>query len=114
MLESSVLWLNQVSTQVFWTCALLLVSIDVMAAIVVLRTRSRALVNRWTSRVLAANLLLLGAGLGVPVAAQAAKFVVSTLAPVLSAPAATSSKSAQLEPSSVPASEQLPAPPPAP
>jgi hypothetical protein len=110
MLESSVLWLNQISAQVFWTCALLLVTIDVIAATVVLRTRSRALVNRWTSRVLAANLLLLGAGLGVPVAAQAAKLVASTLAPVLS-PGATSSKSAQLEPAAVPSSEQIPAPP---
>ncbi len=114
MLESSVLWLNQVSAQVFWTCALLLVSLDAVAALVVLRTRSRALVNRWTSRVLAANLLLLGAGLGVPVAAQAARFMATMLAPVLSAPAATSSKSAQVEPSPAPASEQLPAPPDAP
>ena len=114
MLESSILWLNQVSAQVFWTCALLLVSIDAIAVVVVLRTRSRVLVNRWTSRVLAANLLLLGAGLGVPVAAQAAKFVASALAPMLSAPAATSTKSAQLEPASAPASEQLPAAPIAP
>jgi len=98
MLESSILWLNQVSTQVFWTCALLLVTLDAVAAVAVLRTRSRALVNQWTSRVLAANLLLLGAGLGVPLAAQAAKLVASTLAPVLSAPAATSSKSAQVDP----------------
>lgn len=114
MLESSVLWLNQVSAQVFWTCALLLVSIDAIAALVVLRTRSRALVNQWTSRVLAANLLLLGAGLGVPVAAQAAKLAANALAPILSAPAATASKSAQLDPPSPPASEQLPAPPAAP
>jgi hypothetical protein len=40
-------------------------------------------VNRWTGRIVAANLLLLGAGLGVPATAFVAKSVVTTLAPTV-------------------------------
>ena len=63
MLDSVVLWLDQVSAQAFWTSVTALVAIDLVALLVVLQTRSRALVNRWTGPVLAANLLLLGAAL---------------------------------------------------
>ena len=42
------------------------------------------MVNRWTSRFLAANLLLLGTGLGVPVAALAVRSTIVTLSPALS------------------------------
>ena len=64
MLESVVSWLDQLSSQVFWTSAMALVAIDLVAVAAVMQTRSRALVNRWTGPVLAANLLLLGAGTG--------------------------------------------------
>jgi hypothetical protein len=114
MLDALILWLDQVRSTVFWLCAIGLVTVDLGAVAVVMATRSRALVNRWTGPVLAANLFLLGAGLGVPVAALAAKLVANSLAPVLSAPAAPSSKAAQLDPPSAPASEQLPSPPAAP
>ena len=85
MLDSVVSWLDQLSSQVFWTSAMALVAIDLVAVAVVMQTRSRALVNRWTGPVLAANLLLLGAGLGVPVAAFAAKAVANAVAPSLTA-----------------------------
>ena len=97
MLDSIVLWLDQVSSQVFWTCAAGIVLVDLAAVTVVMQTRSRALVNRWTDRVLALNLLLLGAGLGVPAAALAAKAVVSAVAPSVAASTATVSKDAQPE-----------------
>ena len=97
MLDSVVLWLDQLSSQVFWTCAMALVAIDLVAVAVVMQTRSRALVNRWTGPVLAANLLLLGAGLGVPVAAFAAKAVANAVAPSVAASTATVSKDAQPE-----------------
>ena len=95
MLDSVVPWLDQVSSQVFWTCALALVAIDLVAVAAVVQTRSRALVNRWTGPVLAANLLLLGAGLGVPVAAFAAKAVANAVAPSLAASTAATPKNAQ-------------------
>lgn len=108
MLETTVLWLDQVSAEVFWTCAAGLVLIDLTAMAVVMATRSRELVNRWTGRVLAANLLLLGAGLGVPAAAFTAKLAARAVLPVLSASASTAT-----QPKSAPAQPPLapPAPP---
>lgn len=104
MLDSLVLWLDQISAQVFWTCAAGLVLIDLAAVAVVMQTRSRALVNRWTGRVLAANLLLLGAGLGVPAAAFTLKLAASALLPAVSASTASSSKASELEPAVPPPS----------
>lgn len=106
MLESVVLWLDQVSSGVFWTCAAGLVLIDLTAVAVVMATRSRELVNRWTGRVLAANLLLLGAGLGVPAAAYTFKIAATALMPSIAASAATATqiKSAPLEPALPPSS----------
>ena len=69
MLDTIVLWLDQIGSEVFWGSVVALVLVDVAAMAVVMQTRSRAIVNRWTGRVLAVNLLLLGAGLGVPAAA---------------------------------------------
>ena len=97
MLDSVVPWLDQVSSQAFWTSAMALVAIDLVAVAAVMQTRSRALVNRWTGPVLAANLLLLGAGLGVPVAAFAAKAVANAVAPSIAASATATAKDAQPE-----------------
>ena len=41
--------------------------------------RDRLMVNRWTPRLLVANLLLAGSGLGIPIAAQAMKLVVKAV-----------------------------------
>lgn len=49
------------------------------AVIAVLATRNSSLVNRWTSRLLAANLLLAATGLGVPAAAAAMKLVIKAV-----------------------------------
>jgi hypothetical protein len=105
MLETTTLWLDQMSSGVFWTCAAGLVLIDLVAVAVVMATRSRELVNRWTGRVLAANLLLLGTGLGVPAAAFTMKLAAKAVFPSLSASAATAtqSKSAVEEPALPPA-----------
>lgn len=97
MLETVVLWLDQVSTQVFWACAAGLVLVDLAALAVVLQTRSQALVNRWTGRVVALNLLLLGAGLGVPAAAYTLKLAAGAVLPSFSASTAAASKSAVTE-----------------
>jgi len=93
MLDTTVLWLDQVSTQVFWVCAAGLVVIDLAAVVVVIGTRSRELVNRWTGRILAVNLLLLGAGLGVPAAAFTLKLAARSVLPIFSASASTATES---------------------
>lgn len=102
MLDTIVLWLDQIGSEVFWGCAAALVLVDVAAMAVVMQTRSRAIVNRWTGRILAVNLLLLGAGLGVPAAAFTLKLAASALLPSVSASIAaastTESKSAVREP----------------
>lgn len=98
MLDSTVLWLDQFGTLVFWICAATLVLVNAAAVAVVLLTRSRALVNRWTGPVLAANLALIGVGVGVPVVAYAAEFVVSALSPSLSSPQAKNAPLADVPP----------------
>jgi hypothetical protein len=100
VLDGLILWLDQVRSAVFWACLTGLVVLDVGAVAAVVATRSRALVNRWTGAVLAANLILLGAGVGVPVVAYAAKAVASALAPSLS----TLSTKSDAAPAAVPAS----------
>jgi len=42
-------------------------------------TRSRDVVNRWTGRLVAVNLLLLTTGVGVPAVAQAMRMVVQAV-----------------------------------
>jgi len=55
------------------------VAVNGVALAAVLATRSRALVQRWTSPWLATNLLLLGTGLGVPLVAGLCQSVVSVV-----------------------------------
>jgi len=81
MLDSIAQAFDQIGWWTFWTCMATLAVIDLLAIATVAQTRSRELVNRWTGRIVAANLLLLGAGLGVPAASFVAKSVVVTLAP---------------------------------
>jgi hypothetical protein len=63
-------WFDSVAARVFVLCATLFVVLNVAAVTLFVRKRDRGLVNRWTTRWLAANLALLGAGLGVPIAAK--------------------------------------------
>lgn len=49
------------------------------AVAAVLLTRSQALVSRWTSRWVAANMLLLATGLGVPAVTVAMKLVINAV-----------------------------------
>lgn len=72
-------WLNSVSGFVFRTSAVLFVVVNVAAIGLLVSTRSRALVQRWTSPWLAVNLVLLGAGAGVPLVAGIAKAAVAAL-----------------------------------
>ncbi|MFI5310951.1 MAG: hypothetical protein ACHQQ3_06940 [Gemmatimonadales bacterium] len=84
MLDAVIGWLDRVGPLVFWTCAIALATLDSAAVAMVMRTRSRELVNRWTSTVLAANLLLAGVGVGVPGAMYVAKVALRAVAPAAS------------------------------
>jgi hypothetical protein len=81
MFDSIAQTLGQFGSWTFWTCIAVLAAIDLLAIAVVIQTRSRELVNRWTGRIVAANLLLLGTGLGVPATAYLARSVVLVVAP---------------------------------
>jgi hypothetical protein len=65
---------------VFRTCLALFAVLNVGAVGVLMVTRSRALVQRWTSPWLAANLILIGAGAGIPLMAGIAKAAVRLVA----------------------------------
>ena len=84
MFDAGIAWLDRVGTLVFWTCAITLVTLDSVAVATVIRTKSRELVNRWTGTVLGLNMLLIGAGVGVPGAMYVAKLVVRAVAPATS------------------------------
>lgn len=55
------------------------VAVNVTAAAVVVITRNRSLVQRFTSPWLATNIILLGTGVGVPLVAGVAKSVVEAV-----------------------------------
>lgn len=77
-------WAWQVSLPLFLV-------LNAAAVGALLLVRDRGLVNRWTSRWLAANLALLGLGLGVPVLAGLLRFALSAM-PSLGSVAATRGK----------------------
>lgn len=64
------------STVFKWSAVVFLLA-NGLALAGVLVTRNRELVNRWTPRLVALDLLLVGAGLGVPAVTYCMKAVVS-------------------------------------
>ena len=74
-------WLDGVGSTAFTLSAIAFVGINAIAIATVILTRDRSIVNRFTPHFLAANLLLLGTGLGVPLAALAARSVISAVTP---------------------------------
>jgi hypothetical protein len=70
-------WLSGFSSSVFQICAFLFVAINATAVAAFLATRSRALVQKWTGPLLAANFVLIGAGAGIPMVAGIAKAAVA-------------------------------------
>lgn len=81
MLSSLVQWLDSVGSIVFWTCLIGLVAVNGVAAMALFSRRSREIVNRWTTRVLAANLILIGGGTLIPAATYVLRTAVVALAP---------------------------------
>ena len=72
-------WLSSVGTQAFaWSLVAFLV-INGTAAAAFLLHRDRSWVNRWTGRILAADILLLGTGVGVPLVAGLTRLTVTAV-----------------------------------
>jgi hypothetical protein len=76
-------WLYDVAIRAFGISLALVLVIDLCYAMVVFATRDRGIVNRWTSRILALNLVLAGTGVGVPVLALGSRVVVAMLVPFI-------------------------------
>jgi uncharacterized membrane protein YagU involved in acid resistance len=76
--------LGTISATAFRWSLLAFVIMNGFAIAAVVLTKDRSLVNRWTSRLLGANLLLAATGLGIPLVAT-----VSRLAVALAVPSAT-------------------------
>ncbi len=83
-MEAAILaWLQNLAIRAFGISLFLLLAIDAAFALVLFATRDRGIVNRWTSRVLAANLMLAGTGVGVPVLALGSRLAVRIVAPMI-------------------------------
>jgi hypothetical protein len=83
-MEAAILtWLHDVAVRAFGLSLFLLLAIDGLFAVVLLATKDRTIVNRWTSRVLAANLVFAGTGIGVPMLALGSGVVVRMVAPLI-------------------------------
>lgn len=74
-------WLAAFGTQALVWSAAAFVLVNGAAAIALWVTRDRSLVNRWTPPLLAANMILAGTGLGIPLATAMARLALMTLAP---------------------------------
>lgn len=74
-------WLARVGTSAFTYSALAFVLINGAAIAAVVVTRDRSLVNRWTGRLLAANLVLAGTGLGIPLATTVTRLGIMAVFP---------------------------------
>ena len=72
-----VTWLSGFSSSVFQICAFLFVAVNATALAALVSTRSRALVQKWTSAWLATNFVLVGAGAGIPLVTGIAKAAVA-------------------------------------
>lgn len=79
MKDAMVTWLQDAGAWSWHMGLTLLVLLNVAAVAVVLVTRDRALVNRWTSRWLATNLGLLGLGLGGPLVTGVVRLALNAL-----------------------------------
>ena len=81
-MESSILsWLAAVGSTAFKWSAIAFVLVNGAALAALAYNRDRALVNRWTGRVLAVDLLLAGTGIGVPLFTSVSRLAVAAASP---------------------------------
>ena len=83
MAQSMASFFGSIGSTVFWLAATCFVVLNGAALAVFLVTRSRRVVDAWTPRLVAADLTLLGAGLGVPLLTGLAKLGIQTLGSML-------------------------------
>ena len=72
-------WLSAVSGTILRVCGTLFILVNGLAIGAFMLKRDRSMVQRWTSPWLAANLLLIGAGAGVPLVAGIVKSAVAAI-----------------------------------
>ncbi len=77
--ESVVGVLDALSSKIFWFAVVCFVVVNGAALVAFGLTRSRRLVDEWTSKLIAADAMLLSAGLGVPLVAALAKLGVRAI-----------------------------------
>ena len=82
-MEDLAAFLASLSSKVFWFAAICFVLLNSAALAAFLLTRSRRLVDEWTPRLVTADALLLGAGLGVPLMSGLARMGIQAIASVL-------------------------------
>lgn len=73
-------FLNGLSSKIFWFAAVAFVLVNGAAVVTFAMTKSRRLVNDWTGKLVAVDVVLVGAGLGVPLLTGLAKIGVHALA----------------------------------
>jgi len=88
-------WLARTGSRVFTFAAWGFVLVNGAAVAAVVLTKDRALVNRWTGRVIAANLVLVGAGLGVPMLTSVARLAITVVSPSVQVSLPVSDKAVQ-------------------
>lgn len=82
-MDTFVAWLGSAGWTIFAWSIVALVAIDLAALAAVARTRDRTLVNRWTGRVLAVNLALLGVGVAGPAMAFTGRMAMAVVSPLM-------------------------------
>ena len=81
-MESGILgWLEAVGSSAFRWSAIAFVLVNSAAIAAVVLTRDRAIVNRWTARLLAANLGIAATGLGIPLLTTVSRLAVAVVMP---------------------------------
>lgn len=83
MTNTLVSFLSALSSKVFWFATICFVLLNGAALAAFFLTRSRRLVDEWTPRLVTADALLLGAGLGVPLMSGLAKLGIQAVASML-------------------------------
>lgn len=95
-------WLSRVGSSAFAYSAGLFVVVNGAAIAAVVVTRDRSLVNRWTGRLLAANLLLLGTGLGVPLLTAVTRLGILAVSPAARVATPVTEQAREAQPELIP------------
>ncbi|MEO6444996.1 MAG: hypothetical protein ABIZ91_18765 [Gemmatimonadaceae bacterium] len=72
-------WLARLGSRAFTFSLVGFVALNSVAFFALYTTRDRTLVNRWTGRLLAANLVLAGTGVGVPLLTSLARLAITSV-----------------------------------